>query len=801
MNNTLTRKLFVLSLLLSFSTALFAQAPAGYYKSAEGKNKQALLEALCDIIGPHTNVGYNGLWEVYETSDVYPGTNKIWDMYSTATFYAGKDQCGNYFGVGDCYNREHSFPKSWFNDASPMISDAYHIYPTDGKVNGQRSNYPYGECANGTYLQNGSNKGTGKLGKSTFPGYNGTVFEPADEYKGDFARTYFYMAACYNDKIKNWHSDMLAGNNYPCYTTWAVNLLMKWHRQDPVSQKEIDRNNAVYKYQENRNPFIDHPELAEFVWGDKNSQGWVPGGIVDPVITSPVNGKTFDLGVTAIGKTLSTTINVKAQGLNENLSVSISGTGFSITTTTITKDAAMASTGANITVNYTTATPATANGTLTISSSEVSTTVSLKAQAVDGIPALQATNVSTDSFTARWTDVDRDGSKYKLSVFLADGTTLLPGYPVEVAASAQQYNVTGLDYMATYKYSLSNTAGKTSNVITVTTAEPDRIIQANLPEGELVFFAEPNTASNVLPVEIYTEYIEEDINVTVSGEFQISSDKSNWTKQLTVDRDGERIYVRMPALAEGIYRGTLSASTETVEGFTLDIVGSVEAPRTFFEDFEAGEPSNNYSLTSYTGNACKWKFNNAGICNRSAGDKFNDNQGVCFGKNTDSSIQMDENKNNGAGTVTFFAAPYGNDEAATVVLSYSVDNGSKWIDLKTLTIEKSDMLKEYTVIAQILQPVRFRLQQKAGNRVNIDDFSISDYTSSVENVTTTSNWDAYICNGQVMVETQSPAEISIYTTDAKLVYNQTISTNTSISLPQGIYIVVNGNDSRKVIVK
>ena len=800
MNNTLTRKLFVLSLLLSFSTSLFAQAPAGYYKSAEGKNKQALLEALCDIIGPHTNVGYNGLWEVYETSDVYPGTNKIWDMYSTATFYAGQDKCGSYTAVGDCYNREHSFPKSWFDDQSPMYSDAYHIYPTDGKVNGQRSNYPYGECANGTYLQNGSNKGTGKLGKCTFPGYSGTVFEPADEYKGDFARTYFYMAACYNDRIEDWHSEMLAGNSYPCYTTWAVNLLMKWHRQDPVSQKEIDRNNAVSKYQKNRNPFIDHPELAEFIWGDKNSQGWVPGGIVDPVITSPVDGKTFDLGVTAIGKTLSTTINVKAQGLNENLSVSISGTGFSITTTTITKDAAMASTGANITVNYTTATPATANGTLTISSSEVSTTVSLKAQAVDGIPALQATNVSTDSFTARWTDVDRDGSKYKLSVFLADGTTLLPGYPVEVAASAQQYNVTGLDYMATYKYSLSNAAGKTSNVIIVTTAEPDRIIQANLPEGELVFFAEPNTESNVLPVEIYTEYIEEDINVTVSGEFQISSDKSNWTKQLTVDRDGERIYVRMSALAEGIYRGTLSASTETVEGFTLDIVGSVEAPRTFFEDFEAGTASNNYSLISYTGNACKWKFSNAGICDRS-GDKFNDNQGVCFGKNTDSSIQMDENKNNGAGTVTFFAAPYGNDEAATVVLSYSVDNGSKWIDLKTLTIEKSDMLKEYTVIAQILQPVRFRLQQKTGERVNIDDFSISDFTSSVENVTTTSNWDAYICNGQVMVETQSPAEISIYTTDAKLVYNQTISANTSISLPQGIYIVVNGNDSRKVIVK
>ena len=152
-------------------------------------------------------------------------------MYSTATFIVGQNQCGNYKNVGDCYNREHSMPKSWFDEASPMKSDAFHIYPTDGKVNGQRSNYPYGECANGTSLSNGSIKGLGKLGK--------------------------------------WNSDMLAGNKYPAYTTWAVNLLMKWNEQDPVSQKEIDRNEAVYSYQHNRNPFIDHPELADYIWGDK----------------------------------------------------------------------------------------------------------------------------------------------------------------------------------------------------------------------------------------------------------------------------------------------------------------------------------------------------------------------------------------------------------------------------------------------------------------------------------------------------------------------------------------------------
>ena len=230
---------------LLWVTASFAKAPSGYYAKCEGKKQEALLVELHNIIGDHTTVSYNGLWTVYKTSDVREdGT--IWDMYSTKHWKVGSEQCGNYSAVGDCYNREHSFPKSWFNDVSPMYSDAFHIYPTDGKVNGQRSNYPYGECANGTTLSSsGGVKALGKLGDCTFPGYSGKVFEPDDEYKGDFARSYFYMAACYNDKIANWSSAMLSGDNYPAYKTWAINLLLKWHRQDPVSQKEIDRNNAI----------------------------------------------------------------------------------------------------------------------------------------------------------------------------------------------------------------------------------------------------------------------------------------------------------------------------------------------------------------------------------------------------------------------------------------------------------------------------------------------------------------------------------------------------------------------------
>ena len=248
-----------------------AAEPAGYYSSCEGKAGKALLQQLESVVGPHTTVSYKGLLDLYKSSDARPdGT--VWDMYSTQRFSFG-NTCGNYKKVGDCYNREHSFPKSWFNDASPMYSEAFHIYPTDGKVNGQRSNYPYGECASGTTLPgSGSVKALGKLGRCTFPGYSGTVFEPDDEYKGDFARSYFYMCAAYNSRFGTWKSDMLAGNSYPGFTSWAINLLLKWHRQDPVSQKELDRQEAVYARQRNRNPFIDHPDLAEHIWGDRQSQ-------------------------------------------------------------------------------------------------------------------------------------------------------------------------------------------------------------------------------------------------------------------------------------------------------------------------------------------------------------------------------------------------------------------------------------------------------------------------------------------------------------------------------------------------
>ena len=248
--------------------------PANYY-SGITQTGSALLTALYNKIAGHTVISYAGLWTAFPNSDAfYDG--KVWDIYSTAisgpaasyTFTFSTNQCGNYSNEGDCYNREHSFPQSWFTSSSPMVSDMYHIYPTDGKVNGMRSNYPYGDVGTTTYV---SQIG-GKLGTSISPGYTAVVFEPVDEYKGDLARAQLYMAARYNNLIASWQvngnaNDVLAGNAYPAFDDWQLNLLVKWHNQDPPSVKEINRNNAVFNVQANRNPFVDSPQFVNRIWG------------------------------------------------------------------------------------------------------------------------------------------------------------------------------------------------------------------------------------------------------------------------------------------------------------------------------------------------------------------------------------------------------------------------------------------------------------------------------------------------------------------------------------------------------
>lgn len=291
------KKTLLSLLLITILVIAKAQIPAGYYDNATGKTGATLKTALYNIIKGHTEVSYTpGVWNAFYTTDKKPN-GKVWDMYSDIPggtppyeYTLGSDQGSSSATEGCCYNREHSFPKSWFGDVAPMNVDIFHIYPTDVTVNSKRGNMPYGTVSSPTWTsKNGS-----KVGSCSAPGYTGEVFEPINEYKGDFARTYMYMVTRYENVVVSWNSitdaqPTLNGTTFPCFDTWILNVLLAWNAADPVSDKEIARNNAVYAIQHNRNPYIDHPEYVNSVWGTNVGITDTPTQVALQVYPNPVS--------------------------------------------------------------------------------------------------------------------------------------------------------------------------------------------------------------------------------------------------------------------------------------------------------------------------------------------------------------------------------------------------------------------------------------------------------------------------------------------------------------------------------
>ena len=254
-----------------------AQIPPGYYEGTEGLSGFALKTELHEIISEnHLPQSYSDTWTFFEANDVNPdGT--VWDVYSDCVFDFGTPQSGGNQDVGtggnmECefFNREHVFPRSWFGGVSsrPEHSDIINLLPVDKLVNIERASFVFANVSNPDFVStNGSIKGT-----STTLGFNGTAFEIVDDYKGDIARIFFYMATRYENDISSWEGNNVDGDNYlngtsaQVYYEWVVDLLYEWHKNDPVDQKEIDRNNATFLYQGNRNPFVDIPELVCAIW-------------------------------------------------------------------------------------------------------------------------------------------------------------------------------------------------------------------------------------------------------------------------------------------------------------------------------------------------------------------------------------------------------------------------------------------------------------------------------------------------------------------------------------------------------
>ena len=422
--NHFSKRLTLLSLLtLLAGGMLWAQIPSGYYSRAEGKKGEDLRAALHDIIKGHTVKSYKELVYAYPDTDG-DSDGKLIDIYSSKRWDI--DDTGSYSQEGDPWNKEHLWCQSWFGSGTPK-SDLFHVYPVDGYVNGRRSAYPFAEVKYTAGAKNNYRSSNGStLGTSITPGYSGVAFEPADEYKGDVARSMFYMSVRYYTEDGSWKSSGMT--NKAEILPWALELLMSWNEQDPVSQKEIDRNNKIYNdYQHNRNPFIDHPEYARMIW-DEN---WTEGTFYHLAVATGLQHGSINLPETALeGSTVTLTALPDAgyeldswsawRTGNTQQTVTVSTNG---TFTMPAYDVTISATFKQNTTLYDIALAQPDNGTISASAQSAlsSTTVTLTAAPADG-------------YTLRSWYVYKTGDMSTI-VEVSGDSFVMPAYNVTVGAS------------------------------------------------------------------------------------------------------------------------------------------------------------------------------------------------------------------------------------------------------------------------------------------------------------------------------------------------------------------------------
>lgn len=403
------RNIFLAVLAAAAALTATAEVPAGYYSSLTGKKEGELKTAVHNIVKNFTRISsYNDLPRYFEHTDVYPNSHRWWDMYSDIPLYAP-----SFSGL----NREHSFPKSWWGGSTTIGAyvDLNHLYPSERVANTEKSNYPLGVV---DMSKAAFDNGVVRVG---YPvrGQGGNapkVFEPDDEYKGDFARTYFYMVTAYQDQTWK-YTYMVSQNLYPTLNPWSVTLLMEWHRNDPVSQKEIDRNEQVYRYQNNRNPFIDMPELAEYLWGTKKGEAFTPGSVVvpptgNPELLAPTPGMELEFGQVAEGGELTSQLFVHGNDLKHTIEVLLYTNDwkmFSVGTSAIPANLANSDDGYWLNITYRPTALGEHQARVLLSGDfEGSRGVALRGECLPrpvltACTALPAINIEPDRYTAVWT--------------------------------------------------------------------------------------------------------------------------------------------------------------------------------------------------------------------------------------------------------------------------------------------------------------------------------------------------------------------------------------------------------------
>ena len=432
-----------LAVLLLLSATGFAAVPSGYYYFAKNKSKAELKTALHTYCGPLYVLDYGGgagfTWEGFYSTDNRNDT--VVDMYSnTVRKFIG-------FAAVDGMHIEHSLPKSWWGaHENNAYKDLFHLYPADGVTNSTKNNLPLGEVTGTPALDNGMSK-VGKNGFGT--AYTDNCFEPADEYKGDFARSYFYISTIYQNFAPLWQSPMMNNNTYPVWKPWAIDLLLKWHHQDPVSAKELARIEKVYAIQGNRNPFIDYPTLADYIWGADSTKIFPFPDETEPFLLTPRRGEKVDFGVILQNDTRVRKLHIQGANISAGVAIKIKNQSSALSVNTPLLAAQSVIDGVDIDITFSPAIAGLVRDTLIIKGGGLADSLRVPIQGLASADfiAIEPTDVSPVGGTLQWIS-DPQATDYNLTLYQGDqqaGDLIISAY-VEGSSwnkAIQLYNGTG----------------------------------------------------------------------------------------------------------------------------------------------------------------------------------------------------------------------------------------------------------------------------------------------------------------------------------------------------------------------
>lgn len=707
-----------------------------YYRPVEGLKKSELKTALHELIQPETVLKYGGKGEGYTWSG-FAVTDRMPDG-SVRDRYSDVVRRFNGLNAVDGMNIEHIFANSWWgHTVNDAYCDLFNLFPSDGNANGRKSNNPVGVVTETPSFDNGLTR----VGKSTSYRADSliTVWEPADEWKGDFARSYFYMATCYEDYTDQWTTKegllMVERNRYPTLRGWVSSLLLEWNEQDPVDDIERERNEAVYGIQGNRNPFVDYPQLSDYIWGDKTEMVfYIDEESTEPELFVPNKGEVIDFGLQALSKGLQGEIEVRGRNLPEGLTLQVNSTEFTLNELSLT--AGEVESGTTMVVNCHPSAAGKYTAELTLKGADFVQTNTIQVEFVDGVPAYPAQDLICTPyqkrFVASWMSMG-DGCKYSLNVYTQDGTSV-SGYPKETGETSLLVDKLNASTTYYYKVSLLDEEGQpemVSNEVEVVMPAVTPVFTANV--SEMAFTSIPKRPSGMQTVKITAlEVPQYTTNVTVDAPFEVSADGETWGHTVTLTGYKEQsVSVRLGSMEqEGHVEGELMLSSAGVEDIIISLSGEIDKQKSFFETFEIGSKGS-YASGNVTCVETEWKMDLTMI-KGDANDQKNGSKAVRMQpKTTGSKLEMLDDKLHGCDSIWFNAGLYGKDSGVKLTVKCSLDGGLTWTPIvNDLTFTKGEWKRYgYEIHTDGMIRLQFTATGSGSNRLNIDDIQMSDYNT------------------------------------------------------------------------